>query len=91
MYSGIHYDAIALTPSPDAPTSFDQTTFEFHGIDRVLQAVKQLAALWKKKHKYTDTSNFTLKCAICQAGIKGQVEAQNHAKQTGHASFTEYS
>lgn len=37
-----------------------------------------------------DTANFTLRCGICQLGLKGEKEAVEHAKQTGHTSFREY-
>ncbi|KAL9558408.1 hypothetical protein MBANPS3_000908 [Mucor bainieri] len=41
VYSGIHYDALALTPSMDSPPDFDQTRFSV-GEDFILDAAKQL-------------------------------------------------
>jgi ubiquitin thioesterase OTU1 len=35
-------------------------------------------------------ANFTLKCEICKLGLKGQKEAQLHAMNSGHSSFSEY-
>ena len=64
--SGIHYDAIALSPSPDAPEEFDQTSFEGSEGERVLEAGLKLAAIWKKKRKFTDLARFQLKCGICK-------------------------
>jgi ubiquitin thioesterase OTU1 len=37
-----------------------------------------------------DVGSFKLRCEICKIGIVGQVEAQDHAKQTGHVKFCEY-
>ncbi|KAJ3334039.1 hypothetical protein HDU76_012569 [Blyttiomyces sp. JEL0837] len=92
MYSGIHYDAVALMPAAEAPEEFDVTTFE-RGVEdeRVSKGVLGLGAVLKKKKKFTDLANFTLKCGVCMEGLKGQKEAQAHALDTGHTSFTEYS
>ncbi|KAJ3033239.1 ubiquitin-specific protease otu1 [Rhizophlyctis rosea] len=90
LYTGIHYDAVALAPFPDAPSDFDQTTFEGADGEKVLEAGVKLAGIWKKKRKFTDLANFTLKCGVCGKGLVGQKDAQAHAMQTGHASFTEY-
>lgn len=68
MYSGIHYDAIALTPSPDLPRDFDQTEFSVTDGDGIVEAAVNLASVWKQKRKFTDTANFTLKCGVCGKG-----------------------
>ncbi|KAJ3341594.1 ubiquitin-specific protease otu1 [Gonapodya sp. JEL0774] len=90
IYSGIHYDAIAISPFHSAPADFDQTRFGSDEI-QVLDAAKRMAELWKKKKKYTDLATFTLRCGVCKKGLVGQKEAQAHALETGHAEFTEYS
>jgi ubiquitin thioesterase OTU1 len=69
IYSGIHYDAIALSPTCDSPFDFDQTIFD-DNLDEIKSAVGKIAILWKKKHKYTDVASFTLKCGVCNTGIK---------------------
>ncbi|KAJ3116255.1 ubiquitin-specific protease otu1 [Phlyctochytrium bullatum] len=91
LYSGIHYDAIAMAPLADAPPEFDVTLFE-SGVqaETVVEAALKLAKIWKEKKKYTDVANFTIKCDICERGLKGQKEAHQHAAQTGHMSFSEY-
>ncbi|KAF9161147.1 hypothetical protein DFQ26_004813 [Actinomortierella ambigua] len=89
MYSGIHYDAVALTPGLDIPADCDQTQFDVSA-EEILKAGVQLAAKLKKEHKYTDLANFTLKCSICGVGLKGEKDAQQHAQQTYHTSFEEY-
>ncbi|KAG0273732.1 hypothetical protein BGZ95_010474 [Linnemannia exigua] len=89
MYSGIHYDAVALTPSLDIPAECDQTQFETSS-DDILTAGVQLAAKLKQAHKYTDLATFTLRCSVCQVGLKGEKDAQQHAQSTMHTAFEEY-
>ncbi|KAG0086918.1 hypothetical protein BGZ93_003335 [Podila epicladia] len=86
MYSGIHYDAVALTPAMDVPADCDQTQFEAE-LDDIVNGGVQLAAKLKKAHKYTDLATFTLRCSVCQLGFKGEKDAQNHAQQTQHTSL----
>jgi hypothetical protein len=40
--------------------------------------------------QFTDIANFALRCGVCQIGIKGEREAAEHAKATGHTRFSEY-
>ena len=53
-----------------------------------LQA-QQIADEAKSSRQFTDVNKFTLKCNDCDMFLKGQVEAQNHAKTTGHFNFGE--
>ncbi|PWN42263.1 hypothetical protein IE81DRAFT_341576 [Ceraceosorus guamensis] len=92
LYSGIHYDAIALLPTPDAPLEFGTLRFPVPPVgveDVVLEAVQDLVSVLKKRHYYTDTSTFALKCNRCQTPLQGQRQATEHAKQTGHTEFVE--
>jgi hypothetical protein len=61
-------DAIALTPGADLPKDFDQTEFDVSDGDEIIAAASKLAGIWKKKRKFTDTANFTLKCGVCKLG-----------------------
>lgn len=90
LYTGIHYDAIALAPTLTSANNFDQTTFEPRHLDSVLDSAKKLALFWKSGHKFTDMASFTLRCEICSTGLCGQKEAQAHAMKSGHSSFVEY-
>jgi ubiquitin thioesterase OTU1 len=54
------------------------------------RGAEQLVAACHAARQFTDTQNFTLRCGICQMGVKGEKEAQEHAKQTGHTNFAEY-
>ncbi|KAF9404271.1 ubiquitin-specific protease otu1, partial [Podila epigama] len=62
IYSGIHYDAVALTPGLDIPSDCDQTQFDI-GMDIIVQGGIELAAKLKAAHKYTDLATFTLRCS----------------------------
>ncbi|KAK3813257.1 MAG: hypothetical protein J3Q66DRAFT_347765 [Benniella sp.] len=90
MYSGIHYDALALTPGLDIPAECDQTQFDATSSEAIIAAGVQLAARLKKAHKYTDIATFTIRCSICKAGFKGEKDARQHAQETTHTSFEEY-
>ncbi|EMR08318.1 hypothetical protein PNEG_03159 [Pneumocystis murina B123] len=89
VYSGIHYDAIALTPMSGASPNFDTTIFSVEDLN-VRKAVLKLTDYLRKIHYYTDTSNFLLKCKICKTNLRGRKDALEHARITGHSNFDEY-
>ncbi|GAB4846152.1 OTU protein [Ancistrocladus abbreviatus] len=93
IYDGLHYDALAVSPFEGAPEEFDQTIFTVHN-NRTIGSVEGLALKFVKEQqrqrKFTDTANFTLRCGVCQVGVKGQKEAAEHAQATGHVNFQEY-
>jgi len=88
MYDGIHYDPMALTFSPDLPEECDITLFAPTD-SFVQQHVIQIARDLQAKKKFTDVGNFSLICLVCRKGLKGNAEAVQHAKSTGHANFAE--
>ncbi|CAK9175755.1 unnamed protein product [Ilex paraguariensis] len=92
IYDGLHYDALAISPSEGAPEEFDQTIFAAK--DRTVGPVERLALNLVKeqqrKRSYTDTANFSLRCGVCYIGVIGQKEAMKHAQATGHVNFQEY-
>ncbi|TIB29692.1 hypothetical protein E3P81_02845 [Wallemia ichthyophaga] len=60
MYSGIHYDALSIAPSPDASVEFHTTVLPSFTAppdlpDPLLEACKQLASELRQKRYYTDT------------------------------------
>ncbi|KAF2204110.1 OTU-domain-containing protein [Delitschia confertaspora ATCC 74209] len=90
VYSGIHYDTIAL--SPDGASSLDSE----HDIklfdakdDVLLDAARQLCGELRKAHYYTDTAKFNIKCNLCAWKGAGEKSAVEHAEQTGHSDFGE--
>lgn len=96
IYSGIHYDAVALLPTPSSPIENGTTLFpspSAFGIpideDPILHAAKQLCKQLKEKRYYTDTATFALKCRSCGSKLTGEKEAIEHAKSTGHGDFGE--
>jgi len=89
LYSGIHYDAISLSPSMDAPVEFHETLFSTNN-QAVLEAAGKLASKLREKKAFTNTATFDLRCQICKKGLKGEKEASAHAAETGHVEFGEY-
>lgn len=57
--------------------------------ESILQQAEQLAREAKSSRQFTDVDRFTLKCIQCDCMLKGQTEAQHHAKTTGHTNFGE--
>lgn len=89
VYSGIHYDAIALSPAQNAPPDWDQTQFPVKDM-AVEDAARELVSVLRKRSYFTDTSNFALRCKDCGVGLRGEKDAQAHAMLTRHVNFGEY-
>ncbi|EXB50307.1 hypothetical protein L484_017845 [Morus notabilis] len=87
------YLAYQMSPFEGAPEEFDQTIFTVQ-TDRTVGPVEAITLNFVKeqqrKRRFTDTANFTLRCGVCQIGVKGQKEAVEHAQATGHVNFQEY-
>ncbi|GAA5822990.1 hypothetical protein JCM11251_004449 [Rhodosporidiobolus azoricus] len=98
VYSGIHYDALTFSFMPPEPSTsfpppnldFDTTVFSISTQDHLLRSAEKLVSRLREQHAYTDTATFTLSCGICKEALKGEKEAREHAKKTGHTAFTEY-
>lgn len=89
MYSGIHYDATSLAPTESASSEFHQTVFPVCSAP-IMLAAEKLASKLRLKKAFTNTTTFDLRCEICGHGLKGEREARQHAKDTGHVQFGEY-
>ncbi|KAF8541951.1 hypothetical protein BDD12DRAFT_730565 [Trichophaea hybrida] len=90
VYSGIHYDALALSPLGASVHDSDRDEMVFDKNDQVvLVAAQELCTKLRQKHYFTDTKNFSVKCNNCQKLMKGQKEAVAHAAATGHTNFGE--
>ncbi|KAI0293529.1 hypothetical protein BC826DRAFT_1014592 [Russula brevipes] len=92
IYSGIHYDAAVLAPTPDAPQEFCASVVPAEGAEgeRVLEALRALATKLRAKRAFTNTATFDLRCEVCGQGLKGEKGARAHASETGHVKFGEY-
>ncbi|KAL8872314.1 MAG: hypothetical protein Q9174_002038 [Haloplaca sp. 1 TL-2023] len=94
VYSGIHYDTIAVSQSN--PYTMDGYALPEEDIkifdaqdDAVLAAALELCGELKKKHYYTDTAGFQVRCNICKRTFVGEKGATEHASQSGHYDFGE--
>lgn len=94
VYSGIHYDVIAISPSDPphrhayATPDFDTKIFEADD-QLVLQRAVELCRILQARHYYTDTAHFGIRCNVCGTNCVGEKGATEHAKQTGHYDFGE--
>ncbi|PWW74937.1 OTU-domain-containing protein [Tuber magnatum] len=91
VYSGIHYDAIVLSPAGSRTNdpSKDKRIFGSND-DEEMEGALELCRELKKRKYFTDTKNFSLKCNICKTGLRGEKAAVAHAESTGHMDFGEY-
>lgn len=87
VYSGIHYDTVALSPF-DSPPEFDIKMFETTN-DVILSSAVELCQTLKGKGYYTNTAAFQIRCKQCGAICVGEAGATEHASKTGHYSFDE--
>jgi ubiquitin thioesterase OTU1 len=88
VYSGIHYDTIALSLLGLSPED-DVKQFEQPLSDEVLPQAVALCQRLQEKHYFTDTAGFKLRCGDCGATCVGEIGASKHAEQTGHSNFGE--
>jgi ubiquitin thioesterase OTU1 len=94
VYSGIHYDVVALSPSDPpfekayAPPDFDTKVFE-KADEEVLEYAVALCESLQDRHYFTDTASFTIRCNVCGGTFAGEKGATEHATATGHYDFGE--
>ena len=94
VYSGIHYDVIARSPSDPpfkssyAPPEFDVKIFEASE-QVVLEAAVDLCKILQGRHYFTDTAAFEISCNVCGHLCVGEKGATEHAQATGHHDFGE--
>ncbi|KAI4197617.1 MAG: hypothetical protein LQ346_002962 [Caloplaca aetnensis] len=94
VYSGIHYDTIALSQSdPYSMDGYAQPADDVKIFDStddvVLAAALELCGELKKRHYFTDTAGFQIRCNICRNTFVGEKGATEHASKTGHYDFGE--
>ncbi|KNC48238.1 ubiquitin thioesterase OTU1 [Thecamonas trahens ATCC 50062] len=89
LYTGIHYDALALAVSESAPETADVRTFLPDDV-YVEDLARGVVAHVNSAHGFTDVGSFALFCQDCGTVLRGQKAAVEHASKTGHGSFVEY-
>jgi ubiquitin thioesterase OTU1 len=80
LHDGIHYDAIESGEVGAVFSADDDST-----LAKALGVAKSLS----DQKQFTDTANFTLQCQHCFTLLKGENEAREHGKATGHFNFQE--
>jgi hypothetical protein len=106
LYDGLHYDAVAALPAhsphvaaaagalevpPDGRVPDTAWVGRFEVGDAEAEAgAAALAHAARAARAFTDTTRFTLRCLVCQAGLVGEAGARDHARATGHSNFAEF-
>ena len=94
VYSGIHYDVVALSTSDPPhtkahlPPEYDIKVFEADE-DEVLTKAVGVCRLLQRQGYFTDTAGFSVKCNVCGKVFVGEAGATSHATQSGHYDFGE--
>lgn len=70
------------------PVEVDVTKWSADDDEALVQAQK-LAEKLQRMHYYTDTTDFVIKCDICNWIGQGTREASGHERETGHGRFGE--
>lgn len=95
VYSGIHYDVVAVSPFKGSDPEFDRKVFDIVRSDveemdgGALEAARELCKVLQGRHYFTDTHGFSVMCNQCGKTGKGQQWAVGHARETGHGDFGE--
>ena len=89
LYDGIHYDAIVKSNAVDYVNAPNEIKLFSSTDNESLEQVRRLAAEFKSQRQFVDLSSFTLRCLVCNAGLRGQAEAKTHAKTTGHTNLAQ--
>lgn len=87
LYDGIHYDPLYLESLSGEP---QKTLFSVEEEQHIYDMAQSLAQEAKSSRQYTDVDKFTLRCIQCDRKLKGQREATEHARETGHDQFGEF-
>lgn len=83
IYDGIHYDPLVLELENAKQTIFAVSD------TKVMDMAMELAKEAKSSRQFTDVANFSVACQVCKVKLRGEKEALEHAKSTGHNNFGE--
>lgn len=89
LYDGVHYDAItsALVKVDGCSNETDDITIFSPKDEAVIEQTEIMALGLREKKLFVNMAGCDLQCLICLKGLKGQKDAQAHAKSTGHQNF----
>lgn len=88
VYSGIHYDSIALNSNLSKNKQGDVGNWTMNE-DLIVDASKLLVKLLQLRNYSTNTTTFRVRCLECYLVLVGENGASKHANETGHFSFGE--
>lgn len=88
LYDGIHYDPLYLESL--SGDNNKKTLFSVEEEAHIYEMAQNLAREAQSSRQYTDVDKFTLRCIQCDRKLKGQAQATEHAKETGHTQFGEF-
>ena len=85
LFDGIHYDAlISLDISNDKENEMKIFSVEN---SYVYDSCKKFALILNEQKQFVNSTSMKLICLQCNQQLTGEIDAQNHAKLTGHENF----
>ena len=93
-YSGIHYDTVVLNQSSPPHRSAngdpeDDIRLFPTSDDRIIELAKDLCKVLRARGYFTNPATFEIKCNECGTRMKGEQEAAEHGRKTGHWDMDE--
>jgi ubiquitin thioesterase OTU1 len=85
LFDGIHYDALV---EKDKKTGHRILSFDVHNM-AIVETCKQLVKELQEKKQFVNLATGQLFCNDCYCVLKGENEAVEHAKVTGHTNFAQ--
>ncbi len=95
IYSGIHYDTIALSTLGN-PNNYELDKSLFNIKDSkisknvVMNATSELVSQLKCNHFYTNIIGYKTGCDLCAEKFRTSSEVSRHIRLTGHTKFKDY-
>lgn len=85
LYDGVHYDPLVLEAA-DGTGAILETRFSTED-EGAMQQAREIASEAQSSGQFTNVAEFSLRCLVCRNPLKGQAEAMQHARSTGHDRF----
>ena len=83
LYNNVHYDVFYKEGVNEHPGVFKAND------EKVKNEIMEICKLLQKHSEFIDTKMFNVKCMDCNFLMKGENDAIEHSKKTGHINFSQ--
>ena len=85
LYDNIHYDAVIFKAFGDPPERRIVSASD----EKATELAKEMMGIIRTAGGFTNTKKSSYQCEICGKVCNGSIEAEAHARQTGHCNFVQ--